>query len=1113
MKSNNKTISKRGKIIAILVAILLACCITVSGIMLFRPHKSSPATSEAAGSTPTVMTITADKTSLSAGDTVTLSITLSNANGADHWWYAMQTTLVPLKTDGTTDTDLCAALSMQSNKLPSQIAAESGDFSMPFGSYGPPTIIDRFQMTTKKRGLFFMFSKGVTGEMTTDVDCKFEVVLKVSESYTGSSTFTFGLSPQEKSSVTTVPVGNAADQTNDTSQNGNYSVVSPTFMLGDGGGEDPGPTDPVEPTLTSLELSYTSATSGYSTVAAGGSVNWKLSEHAVNSNVYFRATVPTGATASAGTGLAAGSAANVFVGKLAYGENTFTVKVQGTSSSKSYTYTINLKEQLNGITNITASPALTGFTFDKATSTYNVNVANTVSNVTLTVTLEGTHETLTTSGKTPTSNTHTGKVYTLQYSLLEGLNTLTVRGVSDTNANGTAYTLKVTRASSGGTTPTPGSDSTLGGMTITSGGNPAPLSPSFNPNTPDYTAKVDDINDIQVNPIPSDENATTDVNITDNGDGTKTVTVTVTAEDGSQTEYTVIVSENSTNPPIGVGDAYLDKIYIKTEDDGSSSYGTLIDDFDPYTLTYKVYVPSTSDHPRLTAISADPNANIKIKLNGVDRDTHNVGIAMDNIYLANIGEEVLVTIIVETATDTKTYNLQVIRSSEEAYLSYLTVGNYQLYDEAGKAVNGKNENSVRGVKDFYVTIENADTLVNIEARANSDQSSVRIESIEDQYTVIGQFTVAELFGNTAHAEVQISIIPKYGKIVSYTLHLTRKPALSDNTNAGIRILEITTQYNPVSFNSEYEQYSDSKLVYGSPYHVPYNVSTLTVEIILEDQGELVAPATYQIFYGDVLKNDNGKENENLHLAYGINVVIITILASDQATSKTIAVIVYRDEPSLSPSPVIKEIPEFTNEYKAEVTNYSYKVGNDVTKLTVQYLNWDKSLYTCVVEGADELKVGMNTVTICLFEKVQGQGVNKTAASVDNPDAVRTITLSVYRESNGPSTIWLILFIIFLLLAIIEFIILLLLLLRNRKDDTTTTQRIVVSQPAPVPTPVVRPQVAPVQYVAMPQPQPQVQYVAVPQPQPVEIEKPQQPVNVEVKITGCGDSDGYYKTKK
>ncbi len=1089
MKSNNTPMSKRGKIIASVIAILLACCIIVSGIMLFKPHKSAPVKTDAAGDTPSVITIESDSTELSAGDEVTLTITLSNVNGADQWWFAMETTLVPMKTDGTMDTELCNALSLVSSKMPSQLAAENGDWSMPFNTYSP-NVIDRFQTTGKKQGLFFMFAKGTSGEMTTDKNCTFEVVLKVSEDYSGSSSFSFALSTTQRSFVTICPAGNAAGATDDTSTNGTYSAVSPTFQVGEGGGSS----TPVNPTLTKLELSSTSATAGYSTVAAGGSVTWKLSEHAENSTVYFRATVPTGATASAGTGLTATGTAGVFSGRLSYGTNAFTVRVQGTNSSQTYTYTINLKEQLNGITNITANPTLAGFTFNRTTASYNINVENTVSSVTLTVTLEGDHETLTTSGKTPTSNTHTGKVYTLRYSLSNGSNAITVRGVSDTSTNGTAYTLNITRANN---TTGPSSDSTLGGLEITSGGRPAPLNPSFRPDRPNYTVTVDDINDIQVNPIPNDGNATTSTDITDNGDGTKTVTVTVTAQDGSTTDYVITVTEKE---PV-TGDALLDDIRISNNDDGNDY---TIRNFDPATFNYKIYVPSDSDHPRLTAIAANSNAEIVLKVNGIPRDTNNIGTAMDNIYLSNIGAAALVEIIVTTDDDTKTYTLEIVRSSESPYLSYLTVGNYQIYDANGRAINGKDEDAVRDVMDFYVTIENADTTVSIDARANSEESEVRIRND-------GQFTVADLFGGSAHADLQISIVPLYGDIVIYNLHLTRKPALSDNTNAGIRILEITTQYNPVSFNSEYEQYSDTKLVYGSPYHVPYNVSSLTVEIILEDQGELVAPATYQIFYGDVLKNDNGRENANVRLAYGINVVIITILASDQATSKTIAVIVYRDEASLFPNPSIKEIPEFSNEYTAEVTDYSYTVGNDVTKLTVQYLNWDKNLYTCVVEGADNLKVGLNTITICLFEKSQNQGVSTTAASSNNPDAVRTITLNVYRESNGPSTIWLVLFIIFLLLAIIEFIILLLLLMRNRKDDQVT-QKVIVSQPAPAH--VVRPQVAPVQFVAMPQPQ--VQYVSVPQPQPQpqpEPEKSQQPVNVEVKITGCGDSDGYYKTKK
>ncbi|MDE6676913.1 MAG: cadherin-like beta sandwich domain-containing protein, partial [Clostridia bacterium] len=672
----------------------------------------------------------------------------------------------------------------------------------------------------------------------------------------------------------------------------------PDFKVGDGSGTT---TPTVEPKLSKLEIA-TSKTGPYNEVTAGGSVKWKIADHAVNSYVYFRATVPTGATASASTGLDSTSTANVFRGRLAYGTNTFKVKVQGTSASREYTYTIKLLEQVNTISDIEA-PALTGFTFNAATSSYSLEVENSVSSLTLTVTLDGDYETLTASGSPTKSNT--GKVYTLVYNLSTGTNTITLRGVSDESVNGTQYTFTVKRKTDDGSTtnPDPSTDSSLTGLEITSGGKPATLSPTFRPDKTDgYTATVDDIDDINVNPTPNPDAKDTDVKITPNPDGTKTVTVTVTAEDDTTTEYVITVKEkDKPTPPVSLGDAVLDAIYVN-KIPGDYARGDLISGFDPAVTDYKVFVPSTCDQVRLTAVAAESNANIVIYVDGVVVDKKNLGEAMDFVGLPNIGDRAEVQFVVTTSEDTRTYTVVITRSTQAPYLNYLTVGNYQIYDANGKAIDGKKEDAVRDVKDFYVTIENADTIVNVVAKASPENATVLIQNK-------GNFIVEELFNGKATVDLPFSVVildddnTPISETIHYTLHLTRKPKLTSDINARIIIDEITKAHNSVIFNDEYAQdWNTDRIVYGAnePYYrVPYNISALTIHVYPDAIGELIAPPTYQIFYGDVLKSDNGAENTSLRLNYTFNVVTIVITSSDLSTSKTVVVIVYREEPSLS----------------------------------------------------------------------------------------------------------------------------------------------------------------------------------------------------------------------
>ena len=107
-------------------------------------------------------------------------------------------------------------------------------------------------------------------------------------------------------------------------------------------------------------------------------------------------------------------------------------------------------------------------------------------------------------------------------------------------------------------TPVLSADATLSGLTLTAGGEAVPLAESFTADTTTYTASVAyPVTRLDVAAVPSDDNAEgvsitpadADVEVeghqVDLAVGENTITVTVTAEDGTMMTYTVMVTREA----------------------------------------------------------------------------------------------------------------------------------------------------------------------------------------------------------------------------------------------------------------------------------------------------------------------------------------------------------------------------------------------------------------------------------------------------------------------------------------------------------------------------------------------------------------------------------------
>lgn len=214
---------------------------------------------------------------------------------------------------------------------------------------------------------------------------------------------------------------------------------------------------------------------------------------------------------------------------LTVGENTAEVTVcNAGGGSKTYKITITRlpQSQTVGLGRLTVSPGALCPSFNTDTLNYYLNVENSVSSVTITPTVLSGSQTVTVNGK----KVESGEGFILQLSAGDNTAVITV----SSSGGSKTYVVAVTREAS---------SISLDSLVLSAGS----LSPAFNPNVYSYYASVENnVSRLYISASPSDVYATVKVNGSTSGYaslnvGYNTVTVTVTADDGTEKSYTITV--------------------------------------------------------------------------------------------------------------------------------------------------------------------------------------------------------------------------------------------------------------------------------------------------------------------------------------------------------------------------------------------------------------------------------------------------------------------------------------------------------------------------------------------------------------------------------------------
>ena len=330
---------------------------------------------------------------------------------------------------------------------------------------------------------------------------------------------------------------------------------------------------------------------------------------------------------------------------LAVGPNTITTVVTAQNGTTVKTYTLTVTRIGSNNANLTKlGPGIGGLTpsFSSGTINYTISTGNATATMTLTPVASDANATIKVNGTTVTSGTVTAPI-----ALPEGGKTVinTVVTAQDGTTTKT-YILTVTRAAS--------INAGLSALKLSSG----TLTPVFATATTGYAVSVaNSVSTITITPTTTDANATVKVNGTSLTSGTVTgpialaeggqtvINTVVTAQDGSTTKtYTVTVTRApSTN-------ASLSKL-------GPSIIG-LTPAFSSSTTSYTISTGNATASMKLTPVSIDANATIKVNGTAVASGTTTAPIALA------VGPNTITTVVTsQNGATTKTYTLTVTRAS------------------------------------------------------------------------------------------------------------------------------------------------------------------------------------------------------------------------------------------------------------------------------------------------------------------------------------------------------------------------------------------------------------------------------------------------------------------
>ncbi|OOQ57997.1 cadherin-like beta sandwich domain-containing protein [Mucilaginibacter pedocola] len=599
---------------------------------------------------------------------------------------------------------------------------------------------------------------------------------------------------------------------------------------------------------------------------------------------------------------------------LVAGANTITtiITAEDAVTTKTYTITVTRAPSTNAnLANITLSAGSLSPAFAQATTGYTANVGNAVTSIQLTPTTADADATIKVNGATVVSGAASGAL-----PLVVGANTITTVVTAQSGATKT-YTVTVTRAQS--------PNANLASLVPSAGS----LSPVFAAATASYGVTVSNgTTSIRFTPTVADAAATVKVNSTTVTSGAQsaalplvvgsnTITVAVTAQDGTLKTYTVTVTRAQS------ANANLSNIALST--------GTLSPVFAAATINYTATVGNAIATIKLTPTVADATATVQ--MNGA---TVASGTASADIPLL-VGPNTITTVVTAQNGTTKTYEVVVTRAqSPNANLASLSLSSGTLSPAFAAATIS-----------YTASVSHATTGINVTAAVAEPNATIQINGA----AVASGSPSANIPLAVGANAVTTLVTAQDGTTKTYTVTVTRAPS----PDATLSNLALSTGTLSPAFSPVTTGYTAS--VANAVASVTVTATVNEPNAIVRVNGVLVA---------------SGSASASLPLAVGPNTITTVVTAQDGTSTQTYTVTVTR---ALSPDANLSNLALSSGTLSPAFTpagiSYSATVSNATTTIrltpTVNEANASVKVNGVTVasgtaSAALPLVVGPNTIT-------------------------------------------------------------------------------------------------------------------------------------------------------
>ncbi|MFY7899720.1 MAG: FG-GAP-like repeat-containing protein, partial [Chitinophagaceae bacterium] len=427
------------------------------------------------------------------------------------------------------------------------------------------------------------------------------------------------------------------------------------------------------------------------------------------------------------------------------------------------------------------------------------------------------------------------------------------------------------------------------------------LTPTFNTNTTEYTINVpSNTTTFTVTPTAADSNATIRVNF-NNGSyttlasgstmvpntlslGQNTIEVRVTAEDGTTVKsYALFINKPAST------DANLSALTI--------SVGTLSPVFDANTTTYSATVLSSTSVVTVTPTSNEPNATIRVNVNGAAYFATSNGSVSGGLVLNNGTNTINVEVTAQDGTTKKIYTITVTKPTDIADLIGLSITNGTL----SPTFSG-------GITNYTISLPNTTSGIIIRPTALIFNSTIRYNINGGTFVNINSGANSSVIPiNTGTNTINIQVTAADGITVkTYTIIVTR--ALSSNAN----LSNITFSTGFLSAGSLSSNTSFTSLQQN-------NITSVTFTPTKSDAG---ATIQYRVVGGSYTSINSGTASAAIALALGSNIVEILVTAQDGITTKLYTVDIIRASTDANLSNVTISAGSLTPVFAANITEYA-----------------------------------------------------------------------------------------------------------------------------------------------------------------------------------------------